>query len=36
MIFQKDAGFVINPATSGQSYQHMLLGEKYGVLKGTK
>ena len=36
MIFQNKAGFVINAATSGQSYQHILMGEKYGVLTGLK
>jgi phosphatidylserine decarboxylase len=36
MIFQKKAGFVLKAATSGQSYQHMLMGEKYGVLTGSK
>ncbi|MGE5362913.1 MAG: phosphatidylserine decarboxylase [Bacteroidota bacterium] len=37
MIFQKKAGFALQPATgvsAGQSYNHMLMGEKYGVMKG--
>jgi phosphatidylserine decarboxylase precursor len=39
MIFQKKAGFVLEPAngtSNGQSYNHILMGEKYGVLKGLK
>ena len=38
MIFQQKAGFVLEPAGggSGQSYQHILMGEKYGVMKGSK
>lgn len=37
MIFQKKAGFVLEPAAGpadGHPYAHMLMGEKYGVLKG--
>lgn len=36
MIFQKKAGFVIKAPTSGQSFQHILMGEKYGILKVSK
>ena len=38
MIFQQKAGFVLEPVGggSGQSYQHILMGEKYGVLQGKK
>lgn len=36
MLFQQKAGFVIEAATNGQSYQHILMGEKYGVLTGSK
>ncbi|MEI7898090.1 MAG: phosphatidylserine decarboxylase, partial [bacterium] len=38
MIFQQKAGFMLEPAGggSGQSYQHILMGEKYGVMKGSK
>jgi len=39
MIFQKKAGFVLEPVNgtaNGQSYNHILMGEKYGVLKGSK
>ena len=36
MVFQSKAGFALEPANggSGQSYQHILMGEKYGVLTG--
>jgi phosphatidylserine decarboxylase len=37
MIFQQKAGFMLEPAggmKNGQSYQHILMGEKYGVLTG--
>jgi phosphatidylserine decarboxylase len=37
MIFQQEAGFMLEPAigvNNGQSYQHILMGEKYGVLNG--
>jgi phosphatidylserine decarboxylase len=35
MIFQQKAGFVLEPAggTNGQTYNHILMGEKYGVLR---
>ncbi|MCK9625243.1 MAG: phosphatidylserine decarboxylase [Bacteroidales bacterium] len=36
MIFQKCAGFVLETSkatTNGQSYPHLLMGEKYGVFK---
>jgi phosphatidylserine decarboxylase precursor len=39
MIFQKKAGFTLEPAngvSDGKSYKHILMGEKYGVLKGSK
>jgi hypothetical protein len=39
MIFQKQAGFELTASkagNNGQSYQHILMGEKYGVLKGSK
>jgi phosphatidylserine decarboxylase len=39
MIFQQGAGFVLDPSTGGTKgagYQHMLMGEKYGVLTGAK
>jgi phosphatidylserine decarboxylase len=36
MLFQQKAGFIIKAATNGQSYQHILMGEKYGELKGLK
>lgn len=36
MLFQQKAGFVITAATSGQSYQHILMGEQYGKLTGLK
>jgi len=39
MIFQQKAGFVLELARgmgSGQSYRHILMGEKYGVLTGSK
>lgn len=38
MLFQQKAGFVLEPSKpgNGQTYQHMLMGEKYGVLKGAK
>ncbi len=39
MIFQQEAGFVLEPAkgvNNGKSYQHILMGEKYGVLTGSK
>jgi hypothetical protein len=39
MIFQKKAGFVLQAITeqnTPQSYQHLLMGEKYGVLTGSK
>ena len=39
MIFQQKAGFVLEPAgglNTDQSYKHMLMGEKYGVLNGLK
>jgi phosphatidylserine decarboxylase len=39
MIFQQKAGFALEPArgmSNGQSYQHILMGEKYGVLTGSK
>ena len=38
MIFQQKAGFVLEPAGggSGQSFHHILMGEKYGVMKGSK
>lgn len=35
MIFQQDAGFVLEPAggmTTEKSYNHILMGERYGVL----
>ena len=38
MIFQKKAGFVIQAATADanpQSYKHILMGEKYGLMKKT-
>jgi phosphatidylserine decarboxylase len=37
MIFQPRAGFVLEPANggSGESYQHILMGEKYGELTGS-
>ncbi|MBU3927402.1 MAG: phosphatidylserine decarboxylase [Bacteroidetes bacterium] len=39
MIFQKDAGFVLETSKTpdnGQSYPHLLMGEKYGVITGLK
>ena len=39
MIFQNKAGFVLEPAKgvdNGQPYQHILMGEKYGVMNGSK
>ena len=39
MIFQKESGFILEPfkeANIGQPYQHLLMGEKYGVLTGLK
>jgi phosphatidylserine decarboxylase len=39
MIFQQSAGFVLDPSNgknTSQSYQHILMGEKYGVLTGSK
>jgi phosphatidylserine decarboxylase precursor len=39
MIFQKDAGFVLETSKSpdgGQSFPHLLMGEKYGVMAGAK
>lgn len=39
MIFQQSAGFVLEPANgsdNGQSYQHLLMGQKYGVMTGSK
>jgi hypothetical protein len=36
MLFQQKAGFVIQAATSGNSYQHILMGEKYGKMTGLK
>jgi len=39
MIFQKDAGFVLETSKApdnGQSYPHLLMGEKYGVMNGSK
>ena len=38
MLFQPKAGFVLEPAGGliGQSYKHILMGEKYGVMKGSK
>jgi phosphatidylserine decarboxylase len=36
MLFQQKAGFVLKAATNGQSYQHILMGEKYGELTGSK
>ena len=36
MLFQQKAGFVIKAATSGNSYQHILMGERYGELTGLK
>jgi phosphatidylserine decarboxylase precursor len=39
MIFQKKAGFMLEPANgggNGQSYNHILMGQKYGVLQGAK
>lgn len=39
MIFQKKAGFVLEPAggmDNNQSYHHILMGEKYGVMTGSK
>ena len=35
MIFQKSAGFVLKAANNGQSYQHLLMGERYGLLTGS-
>jgi len=38
MIFQPRAGFVLEPPNgmnNNQSYKHMLMGEKYGVLTGS-
>jgi len=39
MIFQKKAGFVLAPAggaSGSQSYNHILMGEKYGIFLGEK
>lgn len=39
MIFQHNAGFVLETAggmNTDQSYKHILMGEKYGVLNGLK
>jgi len=36
MLFQPKAGFELKAATSVQSYQHILMGEKYGELTGLK
>lgn len=39
MVFQKKAGFILEPAKgkiNPQSYQHILMGEKYGRLTGSK
>jgi len=39
MLFQQKAGFELNASkagNNGQSYQHILMGENYGVLKGSK
>jgi len=39
MIFQPKAGFILQPTkgmTNGQDFQHMLMGEKYGVMTGSK
>jgi len=38
MIFQPGAGFELEPSggMNGQSYQHILMGEKYGVLTVSK
>jgi phosphatidylserine decarboxylase precursor len=37
MIFQQDAGFVLDQSiTNGQGFKHLLMGEKYGILKGKK
>jgi phosphatidylserine decarboxylase len=39
MLFQKRAGFELTASkagNNGQSYQHILMGEKYGVLNGPK
>jgi len=39
MIFQQGAGFVLEPAGGedrGQSYPHLLMGQKYGVMTGLK
>ena len=37
MLFQQKAGFALEPAKGGnsESYQHILMGEKYGVLAGS-
>jgi phosphatidylserine decarboxylase precursor len=35
MIFQKRAGFVLKAVNNGQSYQHLLMGERYGLLTGS-
>ena len=39
MIFQQKAGFIMESKkgeNSGTTYQHMLMGEKYGVMNGKK
>lgn len=39
MIFQKEAGFEMEAPTvtkDSRSHQHLLMGEKYGVLQGSK
>jgi phosphatidylserine decarboxylase len=39
MIFQQQAGFVMDPVGgggNGQPYQHLLMGQKYGVFTGPK
>ncbi|MFC1910466.1 hypothetical protein ACFLXC_04170 [Chloroflexota bacterium] len=36
MLFQKDAGFKITaPGNDTDGYQHILMGETFGVLNGT-
>jgi phosphatidylserine decarboxylase precursor len=39
MVFQQGAGFVLETSKApdnGQSYPHLLMGEKYGVMTGAK
>ncbi len=39
MIFQKKAGFIFQPAggaANNNSFNHILMGEKYGILHGAK